>query len=134
MQTCRHCGTCTPDGYVCDCQDAQFAADMASINALGWDADDRGTAKRERCARIWYKRVEDVPLCNLNKRPPPIQLRLWDYRYMGQGYRFDVKFTASLGDDVGWVEFKIYAVDTVGMIEPAVRRLMKAWVAVNTPE
>lgn len=135
MQTCSYCSTCTPDGYVCDCQDSKFAEDMAAIAECGWEASpDDAESRRLKCARIWYKRDPEAVHCACNNRPPSIQLRLWDYRYCGHGWRYEVRFAAQLQHADEWCEFMVYSVNTVDRIEPSVRTLMKAWAAVNTPE
>ena len=134
MQTCSYCSTCTPDGHVCDCQDSKFEEDMAAIVELGWQKATTEEARREKCAQVWYKRDREAVHCACNERPPAIQLRLWDYRYCGHGWRYEVKFAAQLQNSDEWVEFLTYSVNTADRIEPSVRRLMKAWAAVNIPE
>lgn len=127
MQTCEHCGTCTPDRYTCNCQDNKFSADMQVIADAGWQEDDRGAARNERCSKVWYRKAPaDVALCAHNNKAPSLQLRLWDYRYRGQGWRFDVRLRAELPSGM-WVEHMVYTVDTVDMLEAATRVVLRAW-------
>jgi len=107
---------------------------MAAIAGQGWQDAAAEESRRAKCARIWYKRDMDAVHCASNEKPPVIQLRLWDYRYGGHGWRYDLRFAAQLQHADAWVEFLVYSVSSVDMLEPGVRTLMKAWTAVNTPE